>query len=58
MPLIDDLHRANRDIVFRVMDALPEIKFSTKRRRWLIELVGERTPGTGRCKKAGFQIAL
>ena len=39
MPLIDDLHRANRDIVFHASDALKEIKFSDKRRRWLKSLV-------------------
>jgi hypothetical protein len=39
MPLIEDLHRTDRDIVFQVSAALNEIKFNEKRRRWLKDLV-------------------
>ena len=39
MPLIDDLHRADRDLIFKSVDALRELKFSARRRSALEELV-------------------
>ena len=39
MPLIDDLHRANRDMIFKSVDALQELKFNARRRSALEELV-------------------
>ena len=39
MPLIDDLHRANRDMIFKSVDALRELKFNARRRSALEELV-------------------
>ena len=39
MPLIDDLHRADRDLIFKSVDALRELKFNARRRSALEELV-------------------
>ena len=39
MPLIDDLHRSNRDLIFKSADALRELKFNARRRSALEELV-------------------
>ena len=42
LPFIDDIHRANRDIVFLTVNAVKEIKFNKKRRRLLKDLIIER----------------
>jgi hypothetical protein len=39
MPLVEELSRANRDLIFKAAENLRSLKFSAKRRLWLKDLI-------------------